>query len=140
MNIEGTKILVLGGYGLVGMAVCRELLERKPREIQIHSLRQEEAEEAVEQLGPYAEGAKLTASSGDIFGLLKEAEKRVQVWAQLKTLQDKELPSFRLYSLLTRSRPDIVIDCVNTATGIAYRDVYSGLQQGLGRAHRLEPG
>ena len=46
MNIEGSKVLVLGGYGLVGIAVCRELLDRNPREIQIHSLRQEEAEEA----------------------------------------------------------------------------------------------
>ena len=125
MDIEGTKILVLGGYGLVGLAVCRELLEQKPREIQVHSLRQEESEEALEQLFPFAEGTKLTASSGDIFGLLKDAERRVQVWAQLKQLRDKDLPSYRLYSLLTQGGPDIVIDCVNTATGIAYRDVYS---------------
>ena len=54
MNIEGTKVLVLGGYGLVGMAVCRELLERKPREIQVHSLRHDESEEAREQLLPFA--------------------------------------------------------------------------------------
>ena len=125
MDIEGTKILVLGGYGLVGLAVCREMMEHKPREIQIHSLRQEESEEALEQLLPFAEGAKLTASSGDIFGLLKDAERRVQVWAQLKQLRDKDLPSYRLYSLLTQGGPDVVIDCVNTATGIAYRDVYS---------------
>ncbi len=125
MNIEGTKILVLGGYGLVGLAVCRELLERRPREIQIHSLRQEEAEEAVEQLAPFAEGSKLIPSSGDIFGLIKDADRRVQVWAQLKQLRDQDLPSYRLYALLTQSEPDLVIDCVNTATGIAYRDVYS---------------
>lgn len=125
MDIEGTKVLVLGGYGLVGLAVCREMLEQKPREIQIHSLRQEESEEAREQLLPFAEGTKLTTSSGDIFGLLKDAERRVQVWAQLKQLRDEDLPSYRLYSLLDQGRPDIVIDCVNTATGIAYRDVYS---------------
>ena len=125
MDIEGTKILVLGGYGLVGLAVCREMLEHRPREIQIHSLRQDESEEALEQLLPFAEDTKLTASSGDIFGLLKDAERRVQVWAQLKQLRDKDLPSYRLYSLLTQGGPDIVIDCVNTATGIAYRDVYS---------------
>ena len=119
MNIEGTKVLVLGGYGLVGLAVCRELLERSPREIQIHSLRQEESEEAIEQLLPFAKGTKLTASSGDIFGLLRDAERRVQVWAQLKLLDDHDLPSYRLYSLLTQGAPDIVIDCVNTATGIA---------------------
>ena len=125
MNIEGTKVLVLGGYGLVGMAVCRELLDCHPREIQIHSLRQEESEEAQGQLQRFAGDTKLTVSSGDIFGLVKDAERRVQVWSQLKQLRDKELPSFRLYSLLTEGEPDIVIDCVNTATGIAYRDVYT---------------
>ena len=125
MNIEGTKILVLGGYGLVGLAVCREMLQRDPREIQIHSLRQEESEEAKQQLQRFAGRTKLTTSSGDIFGLLEDAERRVRVWSQLKQLRDKDLPSFRLYSLLTQGEPDIVIDCVNTATGIAYRDVYT---------------
>ena len=125
MNIEGTKVLVLGGYGLVGLAVCRELLEYSPREIQIHSLHQEESEEALKQLEPFANGAKLSTSSGDIFGLVKDADQRVRVWAQLKELRDKDLPSFRLYSLLVQNEPDIVIDCVNTATGIAYRDVYT---------------
>jgi hypothetical protein len=79
----------------------------------------------LEQLTPFAGGTRLTISSGDIFGLLKDAERRVQVWAQLKQLRDEDLPSFRLYSLLAQGRPDIVVDCVNTATGIAYRDVYS---------------
>ena len=46
MNIHDKKILVLGGFGLVGMAVCRELLVRQPKEIQIHSLTLEEAEQA----------------------------------------------------------------------------------------------
>ena len=125
MNIEGTKVLVLGGYGLVGMAVCRELLDCKPREIQIHSLRLEESEEARRQLEPFAGETKLTVSGGDIFGLLKDAERRVQIWSQLKQLCDRDLPSYRLYALLTQGEPDIVIDCVNTATGIAYRDVYT---------------
>src|SRR3954471_7312957 len=52
LNIENRKVLVLGGYGLVGTAVCRELLARRPREIQIHSLRSEESRQAGE--GPHA--------------------------------------------------------------------------------------
>jgi len=125
VDIEGTKVLVLGGYGLVGLAVCREILDCHPGEIQIHSLRQEESEEALKQLQPFAGGTRLSISSGDIFGLLEDAERRVQVWSQLKQLRDQDLPSFRLYTLLTQGEPDIVIDCVNTATGIAYRDVYT---------------
>jgi hypothetical protein len=116
---------VLGGYGLVGLAVCRELLERKPRELQIHSLREEESEMARQQLSGEAGETKISISSGDIFGLVDGETRREQIWAQLKQLRDEDLPTFRLYELLADSKPEIVIDCVNTATGIAYRDVYS---------------
>jgi hypothetical protein len=125
VNIEGSKVLVLGGYGLVGIAVCRELLDRNPREIQIHSLRQDEAEEALEKVAPFAHGVKLSASSGDIFGLTEEVPRTEQIAAQLKPLSDEERGQFLLYRLLVDGKPDIVIDSVNTATGIAYRDVYS---------------
>ncbi len=132
MNIEGKKILVLGGYGLVGMAVCRELLERRPREIQIHSLLQEESEEAKEQLSHFAGDTSITVSSGDIFGPVdKEASDLDRLGQQLSQLRDEDLPSFLLYHLLAEGRPDIVIDCVNTATGIAYRDVYSSSEKVL---------
>ncbi len=30
MNIKGSRILVLGGWGLVGVAVCKKLLAAKP--------------------------------------------------------------------------------------------------------------
>jgi hypothetical protein len=125
VNIEGSKVLVLGGYGLVGIAVCRELLDRNPREIQIHSLRQEEAEEALERVAPFAHGVKLSASSGDIFGLTEEAPRNLQIAAQLKPLSEEGREKFLLYRLLVDGKPEIVIDSVNTATGIAYRDVYS---------------
>ncbi len=132
MNIEGKKALVLGGYGLVGMAVCRELLERKPREIQVHSLYQEESEEAREQLLPFAGDTQITVSSGDIFGPVdQETSDLDRLGQQLGQLRDEDLPSFLLYHLLAEGRPDIVIDCVNTATGIAYRDVYSSSEKVL---------
>ena len=83
MNIENRKILVLGGYGLVGMAVCRELLVRKPREIQIHSLRLEESERACEELAPEANGTKLSASAGNIFGLVQGGTRRELIRAEL---------------------------------------------------------
>ena len=124
MDIQGKKILVLGGYGLVGMAVCRELLLRKPKEIQIHSLRRDESEEARRELAPEAGETRLTVSWGDIFGLKDEAPRRARINAQLETLHDGKLASFLLYDLLDESRPEIVIDSVNTATGIAYRDMF----------------
>ncbi|MFQ5349623.1 MAG: short-chain dehydrogenase, partial [Thermoanaerobaculia bacterium] len=128
MDIQGHKVLVLGGYGLVGMAVCRELLLREPAEIQIHSLRREESEEARRALASEAGATRLTVSWGDIFGLHEEAPRRQRIHAQLTTLHDDKLGAFLLYRLLDESRPEIVIDCVNTATGIAYRDMFQAAE------------
>ncbi len=86
MDIEGRKILVLGGYGLVGMAVCRELIACRAGEIQIHSLRSEEAESAREELAPEAGSTTLTTSAGEIFGLDYETDRRGRIAAQLEQL------------------------------------------------------
>ncbi len=128
MDIEGSKVLVLGGPGLVGMAVCRQLLPRLPAEIQIHSLRIEESEEAREQLADEAGETRLTVSAGDIFALADGGSRLAQIRAQIGQLEDDHLGDFLLYQLLAEGRPDVVIDCVNTATGIAYRDVYQASQ------------
>ncbi|MCZ6726841.1 MAG: short-chain dehydrogenase, partial [Acidobacteria bacterium] len=111
-------------YGLVGVAVCRELLARGAGEIQIHSLRLSEAEEARDELAAEAGTTVISVSSGDIFGLDYEADSLERIGAQLRQLDDDNLGSFLLYRLLVETRPDIVIDSVNTATAIAYKDVY----------------
>lgn len=125
MRIQGSKVLALGGYGMVGTAVCRELLSRRPAEIVIHSLRSEEAEETCRALAPEAGETRLTAASGDIFGRAGELTPRQRVWAQLKQLTDEDLETFHLYQLLLDIRPEFVVDCVNTATAIAYRDIFT---------------
>ena len=126
MNLGGKKILVLGGYGLVGIAVCRELLKRKPREIQIHSLRESEAEQARAELATEAEraGTTLSISSGDLFGLAEETDRRAAIAAQIGALRESQIDRFMLYQVLAASRPEVVIDTMNTSTGIAYRDIY----------------
>jgi hypothetical protein len=137
LNIENRKILVLGGYGLVGTAVCRELLSRRPREIQIHSLRIEESQKAVEELRGEAGSTVLSVSSGNIFGLLQEGSKRDLIRAELRRLDDEDLDTFVLYDVLAKSRPDIVVDCVNTSTGIAYGDIFRSAEEVL---RQLEEG
>jgi hypothetical protein len=125
LNVENRKILVLGGGGMVGLAMCRELLERRPREIQIHSLTLAESEDACRELVPLAGTTILTPSAGDVFGLVHGGTRREKIRAQLNPLVGEDLQGFVLYDLLVRSRPHIVIDAVNTATGIAYRDIFS---------------
>jgi NAD(P)-dependent dehydrogenase (short-subunit alcohol dehydrogenase family) len=141
LNLENRKILVLGGYGLVGMAVCRELLARKPREIQIHSLRLEESEKAAAELAPEANSTTLSTSAGNIFGLLQQGSRRDRIRAELRRLDAEDLGSFVLYDVLTRSRPDVVIDCINTATGIAYGDIFRSAEELLRQldGDRVEP-
>ncbi len=125
MRIQESKVLVLGGYGMVGTAVCRELLERHPRELVIHSLRSEEAEEARRSLASEAGETRLSVASGDIFGRVGELSLKARIWAQLKQLSDEDLAEFHLYQLLLEARPEFVVDCVNTATAIAYRDIFT---------------
>ncbi len=140
MNVENRKILVLGGGGMVGLAMCRELLERRPKEIQIHSLTLAESEEACRELAPLAGNTILTPSAGDIFGLVHGGTRREKIRSQLHPLTGEDLHHFILYDLLTGSRPDIVIDAVNTATGIAYRDIFSVADRVLGQVDAGEIG
>jgi NAD(P)-dependent dehydrogenase (short-subunit alcohol dehydrogenase family) len=137
VNLENRKILVLGGYGLVGVAVCRELLERRPAEIQIHSLRIEESERAREELAAEAGPTRLSVSAGNIFGLADTDDLVEKIRAELRPLSEENLSVFRLYRLLTESQPDVVIDCVNTATGIAYGNIFQAAEALL---NQLETG
>jgi hypothetical protein len=124
MKIRGRKVLVLGGYGLVGTAVCRDLIERGAGEVQIHSLRAQECEQARAELAGEAGETVLSLSHGDIFGPTEPCARLERIGAQLVQLEDPMLPGFLLYRLLQESRADVVVDCVNTATAIAYSDVY----------------
>ena len=108
-----------------------ELLARRPREIQIHSLRIEESQKAVEELQAEAGSTVLSVSSGNIFGLLQEGSKRDLIRAELRRLDDEALDTFVLYDVLAKSRPDIVVDCVNTSTGIAYGDIFRSAEEVL---------
>ncbi|MBC8044710.1 MAG: short-chain dehydrogenase, partial [Rhizobacter sp.] len=69
MEIENRRILVLGGAGLVGQAVCRELIEEKASELIIASLFKAEADEFVGALRREYPNArtKLTSEGGNIF-------------------------------------------------------------------------
>ena len=50
MQITGAKILILGGWGLVGSAICRKLMSHNPAKLIVTSLRENEAKEAKEKI------------------------------------------------------------------------------------------
>ena len=69
MEVDGRCVLVLGGAGLVGRAVCRRVLERRPGRLVVASLTRREAEEAARELGKEASGrpSVVEPSWGDLF-------------------------------------------------------------------------
>lgn len=147
MRLQDSTVLVLGGWGLVGSAVCRRLMDFRPAKIVITSLRQSEAEEAAAELRkefPEVPPETFEAQWGNVFTrtawkdapreqILSDAESRKRLVADIvDELGDEVLHSSALYDLLISVRPDAVIDCINTATAIAYQDIYSSARSILG--------
>ena len=69
MDLRDKTVLILGGAGLVGIAVARKILESGPRRIVIGSLRKEESDAALAELreDPRTEGVDLVPFWGDLF-------------------------------------------------------------------------
>ncbi|RJP72097.1 MAG: short-chain dehydrogenase [Ignavibacteriales bacterium] len=140
MDIQNKTVLVLGAWGLVGNAVVRKLVLENPKQIIITSLKQVEAEDEAKRL--QAEFADLPADYfipwwGNIFvrnefkdedrlKLLEIPEKRKRMMKDtLEEMDEEILHSSAIYQLLNKYKPEIIIDCVNSATGIAYQDIYT---------------
>ena len=138
MDIQGKTVLILGGWGLVGSAICRKFMEENPRRMVIASLRKEEALEAVAALRkeyPKAGSDFFVPWWGNIFAreALKELsreqilgdEKRRRMFIAdiLDELNEPLLERSSLYRLLQKYRPEIVVDAINSATAIAYQDL-----------------
>lgn len=127
-------ILILGGAGMVGLQVAREAArELNPRTIVIASLREAEVREAIAFLEAEVE-ARLVGEWGDIF--VPESFKnrrRADVIADRDAYDElfrevfspkADYTKSALYQLIERHQPDVVVDCINTATGISYQDEF----------------
>lgn len=140
MQIKNSTVLVLGGFGLVGHAICRKLMEHSPQKLIVTSLKQQEAEQAVEKLRkefPSVPSTMFEAWWGDVFtrtewkdttknSLLSNDKTRTEVVEDIfNELSTDTLQQSALYQLLISKKPNVIIDCINTATAIAYQDIYS---------------
>jgi len=144
MEIKNKKVLILGGWGLVGSAISRKLMEEGPRQIIVTSLRQWEAREAVNLLRteyPKAKKSMFVPWWGNIFlrhklkdkprdEVLKNPTTRQMVIDDLlDDLNQEVLERSAIYQLLSHYKPDIVVDCINSATAIAYQDLFQVARQ-----------
>ena len=139
MDIQNKTVLVLGGWGLVGSAVCRSLMEEHPKRIIITSLKESEAKEAVAQMKKeYPKTGKnfFLPWWGNVFARheLKDVNRedilgdpklrRMYIDDIVDELTEPVLHRSALYQLLAHFKPDVVIDCINSATAIAYQDLF----------------
>ncbi len=140
MDILNKTVLVLGGFGLVGNAIIRKIVPEKPKKIIVTSLFQNEAEDECKRLNEeFPELGKdyFIPWWGNIFvrnefkdenrfELLNDAEKRKVLMSDImEELNDEVLHNSSIYKLLSQHKPEIIIDSINSATGIAYQDIYS---------------
>ncbi len=147
MNIKGSTVLVLGGGGMVGRAVCRELLDEEPARLVVASFAEAEVREAIAEMveehrrksalrqRPLAP-VQFLPEWGNIFvrdslshlsfnQILDDPQtRRTLAQDTFAGLDDQHVAHYFLYQMVTRHRPDIIVDAVNTATGVAYSDVF----------------
>jgi hypothetical protein len=136
MDIKGSKVLVLGGWGLVGLAVCKKLLEKGASELIVLSLEKWQAEDAVNILKKKTD-VKLTPEWGNIFVrdelkdltrpeiLNSEKNRSILMNDVLGDLSNEILNRSFLYQIVDKHKPEIVVDCVNSATALAYQDIFT---------------
>ncbi len=140
MQIKDSKILILGGFGLVGSAICRVLMKHEPASIIIASLKKEEAESACKLMRdeyPKKNPQMFIPKWGNLFtrnewkdlpfaDVINNKDRRLDHIKDIfMDLDDAMLKRSALYKLITDSKADLIIDCMNTATGIAYLDIYN---------------
>ena len=148
MNIEGCNILVLGGAGMVGDAVCRRLIRHRPANLVVAARREAKARGTAEKLAAdFADSdTRIIPVWGDVFlraewrdagdnarpAVLADPERRRRLIRDILDPLDEEIrnASF-LTQLVTGTAPgldgiaaDAVIDCMNTATAVSYQNIY----------------
>jgi NAD(P)-dependent dehydrogenase (short-subunit alcohol dehydrogenase family) len=139
MEIRGSRVVLLGGTGLVGMAIARALLPHEPARIVLSGLTEGEARTALDELATEARGrnVELVPEWGDIFvdrvfkdrrraDLLADPEARARLLDDLYSAAPADaIERSTLGSMLLEHAPEIIVDCINTATIFAYQNVFA---------------
>ncbi len=153
MDIEGKNTLVLGGAGLVGLAVCRKLLAQSPASLVVASRQRPRAQQATERLRAEfpQTSTRIIPLWGDVFirsdwqtddghpraAALADPEKRRRLVADILDPLDENIVSSSMLSRVIEGRAagfdtpaaQIVVDCMNTATAVSYQNVYASAQR-----------
>ncbi|HEX7592755.1 MAG TPA: hypothetical protein VF429_01160, partial [Anaerolineae bacterium] len=130
-------ILLLGGAGLVGVQIARQIAhDVRPDQIILASLYQREVREVIGPLEKEFSNVQFTGVWGDVFvradfadekrtALLQSAERRANLFDDLMGDLDETYARSRLVRVIRETKPDVIVDSINTATAISYQDVYT---------------
>jgi NAD(P)-dependent dehydrogenase (short-subunit alcohol dehydrogenase family) len=146
MHMRDETILILGGSGLVGQAVARRLFESNPARVVIVSLREEEVVAAKPILEGHAGDTEIVTEWGNVFVATElckleahevlddDANRQIVVDDLVDDLNDQMVKRSFLFYLLDKYRPSAVVDCINTATAFAYKNVFKSARDMLSAA------
>ena len=130
-------IMVLGGAGLVGSQVVREIArELEPKRIVVASLFRREVREFLHDARREFPQIEFVGAWGDIFvrdefamerrrRLLMSRIYREELYEDLFGDINAAYERSALAQLIHRYEPNVLVDCINTATAISYQDVES---------------
>ncbi len=134
-------ILALGGAGMVGSQIVREIArEMEPERIIVAGLFRGEVREFLHDARREFCNIEFIGAWGDVFvrdEFMNENRRRLmQTRARRDTLYqdlfgglEEAYAHSGLAQLIKQYRPDVIIDCINTATAISYQDIESLSQQ-----------
>lgn len=143
------RILVLGGVGLVGSQIVRTIArELEPATIIVASLFRGEVREFLHDARREFPHINFIGAWGDLFlreefklerrrRLLQSQMRVEQIYDDLYDNIDEAYKRSALVRLIQQYRPQVVVDCINTATAISYQDVESLCRQIHDSLHQL---
>ena len=130
-------ILVLGGAGLVGAQIVRAIArEMEPARIIVASLYRGEVREFLHDARREFCNVEFIGAWGDVFvrdefkeenrrRLLQTRARRNALYQDLFGPIDDAYDRSGLAQLIRQYKPDVIVDCINTATAISYQDIDS---------------
>jgi hypothetical protein len=128
-------VLILGGGGMVGIQVAREVArELQPAKIVLAAVSEAEVLEAIAFLRDEIGAERLVAEWGNIFvpeelklvrreEIASDPQKYDLLFGSVFE-RDSDHRQSALYKIIQRHKPDIVVDCINTATAISYQNEF----------------
>jgi hypothetical protein len=141
--------LLLGGVGLVGSQIVREIArELEPKKLVVAGLFRGEVREFLHDVRREFPNVEFIGAWGDIFvrhaftlerrrRLLQSRNYREMLYDDLYGHLEEAYGRSALAQLIQQHKPDVIVDSINTATAISYQDVESLSKQTHDILHAL---